>query len=196
MQTFLILSLATAALVFALLWWRERVRNQRLARDADAWTYLEYSPEALAALLAAEPGEPINSAARHAQVAQQRVRARLSRSRHTFDPASVRETRLLSLSRNGAHYLLDNLCLGRLDLEALQAAGRLLDVGPLGGPPQFAALVARDSLRNFLLPETHAWALPTARWLSRLPGEADMVLVHLLYETSAPALHVVSADET
>lgn len=55
MQTLLILTLAAAALVFALLWWHERRRNLKLARDADAWTYLEYSPEALAALIAAAP---------------------------------------------------------------------------------------------------------------------------------------------
>jgi|GEM_PF-4005232 len=195
MQTLLILTLAAAALVFALLWWHERRRNLKLARDADAWTYLEYSPEALAALIAAAPKEPVNTAARQAQAAQQRVRARLSRSRHGFEAASVRETRLLSLTRAGAEYRLDDLCLGRLDLEALQAAGRLMEVGPLGGPPQFAALVARDGLRSFLLPETHAWALPTARWLSRLPAEVDMVLVHLLYEGAAPNLHVVGSSE-
>jgi len=91
------------------------------------------------------------------------------------------EVRLLALDVHGMRYEIVPMCIGRLDLEALQRSGRLSCVSdPVRGQTAFAAVMARETLRHFMLPENHPWFAPTFRWYAALPTSVAFVLAHLV----------------
>lgn len=163
-----------------------------IARDlAAAWRYLLWDDESLATLrasLAARSGArrlrmggPSLRAVDDAIAMKREFARRIAGTRNDFRATGEMEVRLLALDVNGMHYELVPTCIGRLDLEALDRSGRLSCVSdPVKGQVAFAAVMARDTLRQFMLPENDPWFAPTFRWYSALPSSVAFVLAHLV----------------
>jgi len=167
--------------------WQRSTQERDLAR---AWRYLDRPEAELESLRqtyaasAARAGrsahDPALRALDAALAMQGALRRRVTRDRHEPDLAGDPEVHLVALRHSGAQYEVVSAAIGRLDLEALQRTGRLSDTSALhAAPPAFSAILGRDALRDYLLPENHPWATPTWRWYSRLPQDAQLVLVHL-----------------
>lgn len=168
-----------------------RRRNAAARKQAAAWDYLGWDEDALLQLrnaLAADtgvallrPGRPALSSVDAALAMKREFARRIAGTRRDYREAGDVEIRLLALGVDGARYSLVPVCIGRLDLDALSRSGRISCVSdPNAGRTEFAAVMSRDALRLFMLPENHHWFGPTFRWFSNLPAEVAFVAVHLV----------------
>ncbi|GAA5177502.1 hypothetical protein GCM10025771_14750 [Niveibacterium umoris] len=167
-------------------------RQTLRARDRDdAWRYLAWDEASLAKLRAGLAprsaftrllsGEPSPRAVDDAIAMKREFARRIAGTHSDFDASGDMEVRLLALDQRGLRYELVPICLARLDLEALQRSGRLSCVSdPVRGHTAFAAVMTRETLRHFMLPENHPWFAPTFRWYSALPTSVAFVLAHLV----------------
>lgn len=183
-----LLTLSIALIACAVYAFRQTMRAQALAA---AWRYLQWDDKTLAKLRAdlaeREAGRRLHlggsslRAVDDAIAMKHEFARRIAGTRSDFHTAGEMEVRLLALDMNGMHYTLVPICIGRLDLEALHRSGRLSCVSdPVRGQTAFAAVMTRESLRHFMLPENDPWFAPTFRWYSALPTSVAFVLAHLV----------------
>ncbi|WP_374403238.1 hypothetical protein [Niveibacterium sp.] len=192
-----LLTLAIALVACAVYAFRQTMRAQALAA---AWRYLQWDDKTLAKLRADLAARAVG---RSLRVGSSSLRAvddaiamkhefarRIAGTRSDFHTAGEMEVRLLALDMNGMHYTLVPICIGRLDLEALHRSGRLSCVSdPVRGQTAFAAVMTRETLRHFMLPENDPWFAPTFRWYSALPTSVAFVLAHLVPAERLSAEH-------
>lgn len=183
-----LLALLTAAVLGAAI----ACRQTLVARDlAAAWRYLSWDDASLTQLrtrLAPRSsitrlwkGGPSLRAVDDAIAMKREFARRIAGDRSDFHAAGELEVRLLALDVHGMHYALAPICIGRLDLEALHRSGRLSCISdPVRGHTAFAAVMTRETLRHFMLPENDPWFAPTFRWYSGLPTSVAFVLAHLV----------------
>ncbi|MCX9158432.1 hypothetical protein OPU71_20105 [Niveibacterium sp. 24ML] len=160
-------------------------------QQAAAWRYLAWNDESLALLRSKLQAPQTTTPGKRQQAMLTAVEAamgmraesarRIAGTRHDFRAAGPMELRLIALRASGTDYEAGPICIGRLNLDALYRSGRLSCVSdPATSHASFAAVMTRETLRHFMLPENDPWFLPTFRWYSTLPSSVSFVLAHLV----------------
>ena len=88
------------------------------------------------------------------------------------------ETNLIAISWKQGQYVVVSQTIAHVDTDSLRRGGLLHDVSDDVGYMDEAAIIQKNDLGKFLLPETNPWHKAAADWFVALPAETTFIVVH------------------
>ena len=89
------------------------------------------------------------------------------------------DTKLIALSLHLGEYAIVSTSISYIDLEALRAEGRLVDVTDDHGYSDWAAILSSAEFEKYLLPPSNLLSESAREWYAALPHTVQFVLVHV-----------------